>query len=158
MTSQPRQPAGARQNGETVAGRWASKTVPDVNDEPLGFNTDTDAAIGPPHDWAKRVVRVGNARAVFHRTGQTDTDGNKVTTITTDCDDPTLLLLARKGDVAYWSGDTWKKSYNDRRTWAADIAVNMLREGHVATGYDPGDAGIVAVMNTATNTLQGQGF
>ena len=163
MTVQPRHPAEVRRSNEPVGGRWASKTVPDVDNQQVRFeNTST---VGEPHDWRRRVVLVGdvNVRAVFKRTVNTDGNGNKVTTITTDCDPPDMLLLARKGDDEYWNGDVWKDPHSERRTWIADIAVNMLREGLVATGYGrwmPDGLDIVMsahsdTQNTRRNVLDG---
>ena len=64
-----------------------------------------------------------------------------------------MLLLARKGDADYWSGDNWRKNRKDRRLWSADIARRMLEEGLVKTvdGYSRSGAGIATVMTEATS-------
>ena len=152
MTSQPRIPAGARHGDVSAAGRFTHKTVPDVKADDLGFNDDDSGAVGVCNDWDRRAVRVGNSRVVFNRVVGTDNDGNTVTAITTDCDPPDMLLLARKGDVDYWSEDNWRKNHNDRKLWCADIAVNMLREGLISTGHETGVDGLRSVVS-ATNSV-----
>ena len=142
--TQPRMPARARQNNTATGGRWSSKTVPTVADEHFELHND---AVGPANDWTRREVRVGNASVGFDRVVETGDDGNQVVTITADCEPADMLLLARKGDEAYWSGDNWRKHHKDRRTWSADIAVNMLHEGLVATGYGDVNTGLAAVMS-----------
>ena len=146
MTSQPRMPAGTRDGDVPVAGRYAHKTVPGINNEPLGFN-NTPPVTGPPNDWDQRVVKVWGAQTTFTRTVGTNTDGAEVVTFTTDCDPPDVLLLARKGDGRYWV-DGWKNN-KDRRIWAADIAVNMLNEGFVATSGKNGVDGLLTAMRAA---------
>ena len=72
--------------------------------------------------------------------------------VTADCDDPTTLLLARKGDIGYWSGETWSKHDDDRRIWCSDIACRMLEEGLVATKpgkYSDYREGIAAATQAA---------
>ena len=146
--TQPRQPVGARQGDDTAGGRYTHKTVPNLKPgRDLCFNNDT--GVGPPHDWDQRVMRVGNTRATFTRVVETGDEGEGVVTITTDCDPPDMLFLARKGDVDYWSAGNWRRRRKDRRTWTADIAVNMLRQGLVSTGYDQFnyDGGLRAVVD-----------
>ena len=157
---QPRLPVGARKDGVASGGRWASKPVPDLTaGDPLGFNQDVDEPASPkPFDWDKRVVRVANGNIVFERRVETDDAGNDVVTVTSDCDGPELMLLNRKGDIDYWSGDNWRHHTKDRRIWAADIAVNMLRQGLVSTGHGTGVEGLQAVVNKATvGALHGLG-
>ena len=114
----------------SVAGRWTSNQAPYINDGDLGFDDNAaTVGVGKPQDWTVRTARVGNARATFTRT--VGDDG--VVSITSDCDDPTMLLLARKGDPRYWNGDIWRKDHKTRRTWSADITVEMLRDGLVST-------------------------
>ena len=151
MTSQPRSPAGVRRGTVAAGGRWTSKPVPDVAADQAGFvNTEPDT-VGPPNDWTERVVDVWGLTTTFTRTVTTDNNGDEVTTVVSDCDDPSLLLLAKKGDRDYWSGGTWHEHGNDRSLWCADIAVNMLNEGLIATGYDDGDAGIHEAVTSAGN-------
>ena len=134
-----------------VGGRWTNKAAPDIQDGDLGFANETVAVVGPPCDWDRRTVKLWGTKTTFERSVETDDDGDTVTTVTSDCDPPDMMLLARKGDAAYWSGNTWFKHYEDRRTWTADIAVNMLTEGLVATGYSDGDGGIHAAMTAASS-------
>ena len=121
-----------------------SKTVPDIDTDGIGF--DTGETTGSRHDWEQVTARSGRKQVKFNRS--IDVDG--VVTITTDCEPPDMMLLNRKGDIGYWSGDIWRK-HPDRRFWCADIAVNMLREGLVATGYDDSGEGLRAVMSSATS-------
>ena len=148
MTSQPRHQTGATQQGVSTAGRWMPKAVPTVDDTPVGFNTEGDA-VGPVCDWDKRTVRIWGTETVFERTVRTDAAGNQVASVAMDCDDPSMMLLARKGDGDYWRR-TWSKNNRDRRMWCADIACRMLNDGHVATGLGTGDAtGIKTAMTAA---------
>ena len=129
MTQQPpRVPVGGRAQGVAAGGRWASKQAPDVEADDIGFTTDPGVStVGEPYDWHQRTVNMWGAQTTFERTV-----GDEVVTVTTDCDDATLLLLARKGDTEYWSGETWANHDEDRRIWCADIACRMLEEGLVA--------------------------
>ena len=134
MNQQPRQQTGTRRNDVSVAGQWASKTPPDINNTQIGFNDDAETgAVANPHGWTKHTVTVEGLQTTFERRVGTDCDGNDVVTITTDCDPPEMLLLAKKGDYDYWSGDTWAKDHPNHRLWCADITAGMLREGLVAT-------------------------
>ena len=149
MTTQPRQPAGARRGDETVGGRYTSKTVPAVNDSDVGFVDGSEL-----DGWSRITAMIGRRRVTSNRSVETDNNGNEVESVTTNCDSPELMLLARKGDRGYWSGDDWRK-HPDRRIWVSDIAVNMLRQGLVATTNpnDPLDNtnGIKAVVTAATS-------
>ena len=140
MTSQPRQPAGMRTSGEPTGGRFASKTVPDINND-VGFNT----GIGDVNDWTSRKAKLWGLTTTFTRR----INSNGEVTVTTSCDDPAMILLARKGDGEYWSDENWRQHREDRRMWSADIARQMLQDGHVATGDD--DDGITTVMTAATS-------
>ena len=157
MNSQPRQPAGARHADTAAGGRFASKTVPNITEGGIGFNNDGDpaAAIGAAHEWDKRVVRIWGLETVFERTVETDDDGNEVVTITSDCEPPELLLLARRGDREYWS-DNWryvttgeKRHSEERRAWCADIVCRMLNEGSVAIKYGAHSDGLYTAMFAA---------
>ena len=134
-----RQPAGARTSGVAVGGRWASKGVPDINETEVGFHND--AAVVPPHDWNQRNICIDGLSTTFRRSVNTDDAGNEVVTVTTDCDDPTLVLLARKGDREYWS-DNWRHYPEEHQLWSADICCQMLEEGLVATAPEPDVDGI----------------
>ena len=114
----------------SAGGQFASKTVPATADNKVGFNDP--AAIGPPCGWDERVVKVSGIETTFNRSVE---DG--VVTVTVDCDDPAVLLLARKGDAEYWSV-IWHKNNRDRRLWASDITRQMLEEGLVATDDSDG--------------------
>ena len=155
QTIQPRHQAGARRSGEPAGGRWATKTVPTIKASSLGFH-NTAAGIGPPNDWTELdVVLFCDTKTRFQRTVETDANGDQVVSVVSDCDPPDVLLLARKGDAVYWSGDNWTKHGHDRRTWAAGIAVNMLQEGLIATGYDQSgydNVGVPAAMYAAAST------
>ena len=146
--TQPRQQQGVHRDGEPVGGRWVPKTVPDTTSNDLRFNTDP---VGEPNDWTERVVKIWGLQTVFTRTVNTDDDGNTVVSVATDCDDPSLVLLARKGDADYWSGDTWHKHRKDRRVWSADIACRMLEEGFVATGWGADSDAIRVAMSAASS-------
>ena len=74
-------------------------------------------------------VFIAGERVVFTVTG-----AGTAVTVSTDCDVPSLVLLARKGNPEYWNGDIWFNHTKDRRVWSADIVHRMLEEGHVATG------------------------
>ena len=134
----------------TAAGRWASKAAPDINQGDLGFN-NTSAAIGPVNDWTERVVKIWGLQTKFTRTAGTDTNDNPVVSVTTNCDDPALVLLARKNNGDYWSGNTWFEHRSDRRVWAADLACRMLEEGFVATGGGAGSNAIRVAMSAAAS-------
>ena len=151
MVQQPRQRSGTRRGSEPVGGRWVSKTVPDIDTDLDGFNNTTHPAVGPVNDWDTCIASVGRSVATFKRSVETDSDGTDVTTITTDCEDPAMVLLARKGDASYWSGNRWTKDHKTRRTWTGDIAVNMLREGLIATHDEPDDLGLRTAMNAAAS-------
>ena len=145
MTVQPRRPAGGRCAGVSEGGRFASKTVPDVTDT-VGFNDDT---VETPLGWTERTVTQWGLRTTFTRSVN---DAGEVS-VTADCDDPSLMLLTRKGDFRYWSDETWQTNYEERRLWCADIARQMLEEGLVATGLLNGDAGIPNVGIRAAMTF-----
>ena len=145
-TQQPRRPVGAHRSGEPAGGQFTNKTTPTIKNSDVGFNTDV---VLEPSDWTKRTARVGRLRTVFTRTVDTDNEHNTVTSIESDRDDRTLILLARKGDPKYWNGNTWAKDHATRRMWCADIAVQMLREGLVDTSYGNGSDGIQTAMTQA---------
>ena len=154
MTSQPRLPAGARQHAAAAGGRWTSKPVPHVVDDHVGFND----LVGEPSDWTERFARLSWALVTFTRSVSTDDNGNKTVTVTTDCDPPDMVLLARKGDAQYWNGDRWNEDYQTRKLWCADITTEMLREGLVDTAYpdviggdEPRLGGIQTAMVAASN-------
>ena len=129
MTSQPRQPAGMRTGGEPTGGRFASKTAPTIKGNDLGFGTEQ-----PAGEHTEHKVKLWDLQTTFTR--RITADGT--VTVTVDCDDPAILLLARKGDVGYWSGDIWKYRHKDRRVWSAEIVRRMLEEGLVAwDGTEP---------------------
>ena len=148
MNPQPRVPAGTRTSGQPSGGRWASKPVPDI-DNGAGFDSGVlcSAACRTKH-----TVKLWGLSTTFERS----ISDNGEVSVTTDCDDPTLLLLARKGDKDYWCGNTWTNNHEDRRTWSADIACRMLDEGLVATTNRAGDedgSGIRLVMDFATSNV-----
>ena len=129
MTSQPRHRAGTQTAGVSAGGRFASKPVPTINSD-LGFGVD------PPRcGWTERTVKILGSETTFTRT--VSEDGS--VSVSTDCDDPTMMLLARKGDAGYWSGNTWSKDHRSRRVWSAEICRRMLEEGLVATSLSDGD-------------------
>ena len=146
MTTQPRRPAGSRAGGKPTGGRFAVKTRPDITDS-VGFAT-TIVDPDEPYDWHKICVfNSSGAQTVFTRTVADD----GTVTVETDTDDPTLLLLARKGDADYWSGETWWTDSGTCRVWAADITARMIEEGLVATGYDDDDMALREVMDAASS-------
>ena len=152
MTEQPRQPAGTQPTlkGRRPGGQYIPKKQPATKPENIYFNDDVHG-IGAPLDWDKRDVRVRGSRTVFERIAETDEAGNESVTITATCDGPELLFLARKGDAAYWNGDTWSKDHETRRTWCADITLTMLREGAISTGYGAGVEGAQTAMTAAAS-------
>ena len=147
MTTQPRQPVGTRRGDVSVAGRWASKPVPGINPEPVGFN---DGVVGEPDGCDRFDVQIYGLQTTFTRTVETDETGTKVVSVTTDCDDPTMVLLARKGDAGYWS-DGWGDDVEVCRLWSADICRQMLQEGLVSTWYGDGVEPIYTAMTAAIN-------
>ena len=150
MTSQPRQLAGSHRSGVAEGGRFAAKPVPAINSDGFGFNTE-HPAVGPVNDWTKRVVKIWGLQTTFTRTVGFDTVGNTVAVVGTDCDDPAVLLLARKGDASYWNSNIWSKNRKERRMWSAEITRQMLKEGLVATGLGADSDGIYAAMTAATS-------
>ena len=152
MTEQPRQPAGTAPTlkGRRPGGQYIPKKQPHTKPENIYFDDDV-YGIGVPLDWDKRDVRVRGSRTVFERIVETDETGNESVTITSTCDGPELLFLARKGDPKYWNGDTWAKDHKTRRTWCADITLTMLREGAISTGYGAGVEGAQTAMTAAAS-------
>ena len=145
MTTQLRQPVGARNDTAAVGGRFAPKTAPDVDDDQISFNNGTEPGVGAPHDWTTRTVRPwGTQTTTFTRSTETDLDGNTSRSVTVDCDDPSVMLLALKGNAEYWSSDNWRHNLDQCRLWSAEITRQMLTEGHVATGYSDVTFGHVA--------------
>ena len=154
--TQPRLPAGAKQLRTSTGGRWTNKNAPDIdNDPPVGFGDAESPAVGPPHDWDIRTVQIGHNHATFTRS--VNEDG--VVSITSDCEPPDMMLLARKGDKQYWNGDAWRRDHKTRWLWRVDITLRMLREGLVSTAplwlVDPGRA--VDPVQTAMYAAGGDG-
>ena len=159
MTTQPRRLLGTRHAGGPVGGRWASKTVPTVEAADVGFNHDTDRGL---NEWDTNTVEdYLGLWTVFTRTVETNSAGDAVVTVATDCDPADMLLLARKGDDNYWSGDNWVNNREDRRIWSADICRRMLEEGLVApdddatTYHQPTNKGAYHAMQAASNPVRG---
>ena len=143
MTSQRRCAAGSHRGGVSEGGRYATKPVPDLVDSELGFSNQQ---AGPSDDWTERKVKLWGLTTTFTRT--VDDDGTA--TVAPSCGPAELVLLAHKGDHAYWVGKTWWKDNKTRRVWAADITCRMLEEGFVGVGDDTGD-GIRAAMTAAAS-------
>ena len=110
-----------------AGGQYTSKTVPTSKDSAVGFST------GSPCDWTTHTAKLWGLQTTFTRSVE-----NEIVTVATDCDDPTMMLLARKGDAEYWNGDTWRRDHKTRRLWSADIARRMLEEGLIATKNSDG--------------------
>ena len=130
--------------------------MPTVKDNDLNFDAGTaTCAIGPPTDWSIRTVRVEDSEVVFTRTVSTDPVGNPVVSIESDCDDPAVMLLTKKGDSDYWNGDVWSQDHRTLLLWCADITLQMLREGLIATdgrwldAFKDDSDGIRAAMHAA---------
>ena len=115
----------------STGGQYAGKEVPDIDTDTVGFVAVNTTS------WDQLAVNVLGLRTVFTRNVETDSDGTEVVTIKSDCDDPSLLLLAKKGDVDYWSRQVWSADNTNRRIWAADICVSMLQEGLIDTAEQP---------------------
>ena len=151
--SHPRLPAGAANHRSLIGGRFTHKPVPDItNSNPVGFNNDGDAVVGPMCDWDQRTVTVRGLQTTFTRT----VNKNGMVTVTTDCDPPDMLLLAKKGDASYWCDDVytdqpglWSADPKDRQLWCADIVRRMLEEGLVATRNEPDNTGLFKAMVAA---------
>ena len=110
-------------------------------------NEPDGAVVGPPNGWHQLAVNLWRKQIVFER--KVNEDG--AVTVTCDCDDPSMMMLARKNDAAYWSNNVWSKHLKDRRLWSADIACRMLTEGLVATGRGVYDRGIQEAMEAASS-------
>ena len=166
--SQPRQPVGTRQGDVPVGGQYTHKTVPTVEPGDVDLGLD-EPVVGPVKDWNQRSGKVWGLQTTFERVVETDVDGNDIVTVTTDCEPPDMLLLARKGDASYWSNDfrkkhptdpwsktqPWAQNHKDRRIWCSDITRRMLQEGLVSTtaGRYAVD-GIRAAMHAAGSPKQ----
>ena len=151
MSSQPRQPVGARTGEKPAGGRWTHKTIPDIKEADVGFNNGpaVPGGVGPVFDWNERVTSVGDAFVLFERRVETDSEGSEVTVITSDCEPADMVLLARKGDAAYWNGDVWCNDHQTRRTWSADIALSMFQQGLISTGSNRYSDGCHAAVSAA---------
>ena len=140
MTFQPRHAAGTRRAGVSAGGRFTHKSAPDINND-FGEQFDT---VGAPNDWSTRCVELWGLETTFTRTVVDD-----AVTVTVDCDDPAMLLLAKKGDADYWSSSKWAANDHHRRIWCADIVARMLEEGLVATDTGSSVEGIRTAMKHA---------
>ena len=129
-----------------MGGRFTNKPAPTINDAAVGFVTG-DA--GPVGGWTTHTVNFSGTQTTFTRTVE---DG--VATVTVDCDDPDMLLLARKGDEAYWSS-RWYDQLDDCRLWSADIVCRMFEEGLVATVNDDGVGVLTAMLAAAGRPTPG---
>ena len=144
-----RQRAGSRQGDKSTGGWFASKTAPSVNDtDQVGFNTEPGAA---RRNWDSRTVKLWGLKTTFSRTVEHSRDGEDVVVVTSDCDPPDLVLLAKKGDPKYWNGDTWSKDHKTRRVWCADIARQMLEAGLVATDNTIGIRDVMLAAGSRTH-------
>ena len=147
---QPRQPAKTRRGGRTVAGQWNSKQAPDIPDgDTLDFN-DTDVRVAVPCVWVQRTVNLWDSSTTFRRVVETDDAGNTTGSVTTGRDDTVLMLLNRKGDIDYWV-EGWVDNRQERHAWCAEIARQMLQDGHIATyrgRYGPGVEKAMAAAGT----------
>ena len=114
----------------------------------LSFN-DTAVGVGRPNGWDSRAVKLWGLQTTFERVVGTDAAGNTVTSVTMGCDPPDMMLLARKGDIDYWTSGEWVTNRKERRGWCADIARRMLQDGHISTWDGTGVEGIRAAMNAA---------
>ena len=155
MTIQPRRPAGTRTADVSEGGRWASKPSAGLQRRRRRFSALRWVR---SVTWATRTVEYWGMQTTFTRNVETTNGGGKVVTINSDCDDPTVLLLARKGDPQYWNGDTWANRHEDCLVWCVDIACRMLNEGLIATGYDSNDEAIAAAMSAASNPNRTQPY
>ena len=144
MSRQPRQVAGSRRAGVSEGGRYTTKPVPDVVDTELGFNNQPGC---PSGDWTERKVKLWGLTTTFTRT--VNDDGTA--TVAASCGPSDMVLLAKKGDHAYWVGKTWCKDNKTRRIWAAGIAAEMLNEGFVGVGDGDAGDGIRTAMNAASS-------
>ena len=148
---QPRLPAGARKDGVASGGRWATKPVPSINGTDV--DSDNDTMIGPPCDWSTRTVQFAGVVNVFERHVETNNAGEQTVTITTNTEDPTMFLFAKKGDIDYWSNH-WTKDVNDQRIWTADIAAQMLRVGLIATSHTSGHVSSIRDLSDSKNASE----
>ena len=149
MNKQQWHPAGTRQSG-AVAGGWsAAIPVPTVEGGDSGVGLRN--MVGSQGGGVERKTTIWGRKTTYCRSITSD----GTVEVTTDCDDPELLLLAHKGDVGYWSGNNWVKDYRTRQAWTASIAARMLREGHAAADDDDG---VWVVMSAASSPQQRRSF
>ena len=137
MNHQPRQPAGSRHSGRSTAGQFATKTVPTAINNPAEFRLDACTA--------RTVSFLGTSTTFTRRVNDDST-----VTVTTDCDPPEMLLLARKADTEYWSGDNWTEDHQAQQLWCSAIAAQMIEEGLVCVANSDG---IAAAMAAASSPL-----
>ena len=126
MNSQQRHKVGARTGGTATGGRYTTKPTPTIKSGDVDFDT---APTGVSCERDTYIVELWGMSTTFTRT----VDEAGTVTVTVDCDDPSVLLLAKKGDGEYWSFDNWREHKHETRLWTAEITRRMLQEGFVAT-------------------------
>ena len=144
MPVQPRQRAGTHRGAVPVGGQYTHKPVPEIDVALHGFDGDGDVFnAGTKFDWNDTAF---NGDVVFTRNVTTAENGETVATFTTDCEPPDMLLLAKRGDIGYWSDNRWHNPQHCK-LWSVEITRQMLNEGLVAPGVEP----IRTAMSAATN-------
>ena len=80
-------------------------------------NSTTQPTQAKPSDWTDTyTVHLWGTSTTFTRI----VDGDGGATVTVDCDEPSVLLLAKKGDTDYWGGarkPRWSRNNKERRAW-----------------------------------------
>ena len=97
--------------------------------------------------WENCEVDVNGTATVFVRT--VNADGT--VEVSTDTDDPSVWMLAHKGDETYWNDDHWTKQHQDRRLWSAPIVAAMTEQHLVAVDDTGHGSGVNAAMTAVSS-------
>ena len=124
---QPRQRAGERRRGVATGGQFTGREVPGVDSD-----LDDLDSVGVEGEWPRSVVVHGYGEHVVFNTEPVGDDADALV-VTTNCEPPDMLLLARKGDAEYWSNGRWWDHPAEVRLWSAEIIRQMLQDGLVST-------------------------
>ena len=137
MGIQPRRPAGT-----TTGGQFTINTAPTFDGQPQFVNQPETCS----ESWS---VEYDGTETTFTR----HPDGS----VTSNVDDPSLWMLAHKGDRTYWHEDRWRKNPDDLRAWSSELVAGMLQDGLVPVVDETNTQcvdGVSAVMHAATDQPQ----